>query len=81
MSNFTEYVKLSGHSELSKSNNLGVDKCKAGEFDAGIAQFNQAIRLFPNNRVLYINRAVAFQSIGFTLSSICDASASHILAK
>ena len=79
MSDFTEYIKLSDDSELSKHNNLGVEKCKAGEYDAGIASFNQAIRLFPNKRVLYANRAIAFQDMGFTLSAINDASVLDLL--
>lgn len=78
-SDFTEYIKLNDDSEISNMNNLGVDKCKAGEYDAGIAHFNQAIRLCPNNKVLYANRAIAFQSIDFPLSAIHDAAVLDIL--
>ena len=79
MSEFTEYITLKGSSELSNENNLGVEKCKLGEFDAGIAHFNQAIRRFPNKRVLYANRAIAFQDMGFTLSAVHDAAVCSLL--
>ncbi len=81
MSEFTEYITLDGDSELSQYNNLGVQKCQTCEFDAGIAQFNQAIRLFPDAEVLYINRAVAFQGLGFTLSAIHDAAVASNIRK
>lgn len=79
----TKYIKLDDDSEISNMNNLGVDKCKAGEYDAGIAHFNQAIRLCQYDllkaKVLYDNRAIAFQSIDFQLSAIHDASVLDIL--
>lgn len=78
-SDFTEYIKLDDDSEMSNMNNLGVDRCQAGEYDAGIAQFNQAIRLFPNTKVLYANRAIAFQAIDFPLSAINDAAVLDML--
>ena len=67
---------------MSNINNLGVDKCKAGDYDTGIAHFNDAIRKFPDEfeiKVLYTNRAIAFQDIGFPISATQDAAVVDIL--
>lgn len=66
------YIKLKGYPKVSFHNNRGVDLCKSGEFDQGIAEFNQAIRIAPLEWVPYHNRANAFQSIDFTVCSIAD---------
>ncbi len=53
MSEETKYQKLKGDSQLCYHNNRGVEKCEAGEFDEGIAEFNQAIQLSPKLSVPY----------------------------
>ncbi len=81
MSEETKYQKLKGDPQLCYHNNRGIEKCEAGEFDEGIAEFNQAIQLSPKLSVPYFNRAIAFQSIGLSLSAAADIQMAKLLIR
>ncbi|MDE0087625.1 MAG: hypothetical protein OXU23_18020 [Candidatus Poribacteria bacterium] len=75
----SEYQKLAGPTKVATHNNTGVEKCESKEFDEGIAHFNNAIALDPTISVLYFNRAIAFNKIGFQHSALGDLSIVHAL--
>ena len=68
----TVYKKLPDSTEVGRYNNLGIKYCKNKQFDEGIANFNNAIRLNPDIPQLYINRSIAFTKLGFHYASLAD---------
>ena len=63
------------------ANEAGAETCKkkgndyfsAGNFDQAAKQFTLAIRLTPNNHVLFSNRSAAYASLGKATEALSDA--------
>ena len=46
-------------------NNNGVDKCQNMDYEEAVADFNQALRLNPNNKIVYYNKGRAMIEWGY----------------
>lgn len=66
------YKKMIGSTKLVKYNNTGIEQCEQGDFDKGIANFNQAIGQDPRVSIPYFNRSIAFNKVGLYLSARAD---------
>jgi tetratricopeptide (TPR) repeat protein len=55
-----------------QSNNRGLEALNRGEYDKGIADFNEALRLNPTLAVAYYNRAEAWRNKGEYDRAIAD---------
>jgi tetratricopeptide (TPR) repeat protein len=65
------YTKLHV-SRLNPYNNRGNAKAALGDRQGAIADFNQAIRLDPNNAFAYTNRGIAKYELGDNQGAITD---------
>lgn len=60
-----EYIKTATaiNDEADAYNKRGIAYCENGDYDRGIAQFNEAIALVPESVEVYYNRGTAYSDI------------------
>ncbi len=81
MNQIPNFRKHDGEMPANVHNNKGVDFCVQWQFDAGIAEFNKALRANPDYPIAYFNRGLAFTRLGLENAALTDFETVRLLMK
>lgn len=66
MNQLPSYRKIDAETDADIITNNGVDKCLNQNYEEGVADFNQALRLNPNHKVASFNKGLALIQWGYS---------------
>lgn len=66
MNQLPNYRKIEAKTDADVITNNGVDKCLNQNYEEGIADFNQALRIHPNHIVASFNKGLALIQWGYS---------------